>query len=403
MPLSTLRHQYSRVANQLAIQRHNRFVVRENAHGIAILDDYFPNLLTGFRVAEYNRYLELMPGAMVYSCDPSFSTDIRDYASRFPHLAPRVRYWDTRWNRISYLPARLAYCLFLNNAYRFLPLIEQHRLPFVFTLYPGGGFGLENAASDRKLERVCASPSLQKIIVTQTVTRDYLLRRQFCSPEQVVFIYGGVFPSDFYRDGPDSDRRHYPETKPTFDLCFVAHRYTPTGADKGYDIFVAVARLLAGEIPRARFHVVGDFGPETIPLAGVTDRFRFYGPVHREALREFYAGMDLILSPNAPFQLYEGGFDGFPTGCCIEAGMSGVAVFCTDPLSSNFAFEDGKELVILPREPAAIAALIARYHDVPEQLYALGANGRQAFLKRFDIDEQMAARVKVLAESSGIE
>ena len=42
--------------------------------------------------------------------------------------------------------------------------------------------------------------------------------------------------------------------------------------------------------------------------------------------------MDLIISPNVPFVLASGAFDGFPTACCMEAALSGTAMFVTDEL-----------------------------------------------------------------------
>ena len=48
----------------------------------------------------------------------------------------------------------LVYVNFLNNAIAYLPWLLEHRVPFVTTLYPGGGFGLHEAASDAKLAQL---------------------------------------------------------------------------------------------------------------------------------------------------------------------------------------------------------------------------------------------------------
>ena len=78
-----------------------------------------------------------------------------------------------------------------------------------------------------------------------------------------------------------------------------------------------------------------------------TGQVKFYGAQRTEFFPSFYSQMDLILAPNIPFTLLPGAFDGFPPGGCIEAGLSGVAVFCTDVLNQNIAFKDGEELVIV--------------------------------------------------------
>jgi lipopolysaccharide transport system ATP-binding protein len=109
-----------------------------------VLDDFFPNLLTGFRVAEYNALLERFPGLEIASSYGEFERVHAEYAARYPRHAGRV---------VAFRPgfcagAELAYLNFLNNAVQFLPELERERVPFVLTLYPGGGFGIDEPESD---------------------------------------------------------------------------------------------------------------------------------------------------------------------------------------------------------------------------------------------------------------
>lgn len=385
------RHQCGSLAQRASILLH-RARRSPDAGGLIILDDYFPNLLTGFRIAEFNEYLERFPTCHVYTSDPKFAANQPEYAQRFPHLAPRV----LPWSRYGYLRGRLAYGVFLRNTFEFLPAVEAHRLPFVFTLYPGGGFRLNDDGSDRMLRRVCESACFRGVIATQTVTRDYLIERHFCDPSQVHFIFGGVFPSDVFATGAVR-KQYFGQDKETLDICFVAHKYMAGGIDKGYDTFVEVARILAAEMEHARFHVIGGFGPDEIDVSDLGDRIRFYGSLYREEFTALYGRMDLILSPNRPFRLFPGSFDGFPTGCCIEAGLSGVAVFATDPLGCNIAFEDGAEIVLVPAEPRAIADRVHACCQDPERLYRIAAGGQRAFARLFDLEAQMGPRMKTLS------
>jgi lipopolysaccharide transport system ATP-binding protein len=119
-----------------------------------ILDDFFPNLLTGFRVAEYNAHLDAFPQLSVLSSVGDFADQHTEYAQRYPEHTNRVRPYAPGW----LAGAGLAYINFLNNAHQLLPALQQHQLPFVLTLYPGGGFGLNEAESDIKLQAVLASP-----------------------------------------------------------------------------------------------------------------------------------------------------------------------------------------------------------------------------------------------------
>jgi hypothetical protein len=108
--------------------------------------------------------------------------------------------------------------------------------------------------------------------------------------------------------------------------------------------------------------------------------------------------MDVILSPNVPHVLFPGAFDGFPTGACIEAGMSGVAVFCTDPLRQNIHFRNGEDIVIVSGGPEEIASRIRECRDDPEALYRLSARGQESFRTVFDIRAQMEPRIRILSE-----
>lgn len=90
--------------------------------------------------------------------------------------------------------------------------------------------------------------------------------------------------------------------------------------------------------------------------------------------------------------------DAFPTGSCIEAGLCGVAVLCTDPLNQNIAFKEGEEIIIVPREAEAICAIVDQYHDRPEDLYRLSEKGKKALEKAFGIETQMKPRPRKLSE-----
>lgn len=367
---------------------------------LVILDDAFPHLLTSFRIAEFNAHLERYPGSAVYSTgvsQPALSPHLtfrsvwKEYARRYPRLAPRV-HLGCRFSDVS---GGSAYATFLHNARAFLPQIERYRLPFAFTLYPGGGFFLDDPRSDEALRRVLGSPWFRQVIVTQPLTREYLLSRGLCPAERIESVFGVVLPADRF-DELDLPRRIYGKDKDTIDVCFVAHKYMPGGVDKGYDVFLAVARILAPRHPALRFHVVGPFGPPDGDLAGIEDRIRFHGSRPTSFFGPFYAGMDLILSPNAPFLLRKGSFDGFPTGCCAEAGLCGTAVFCTDELRQNAVFENGRDLVIVPRDATAIAELVDSHLNRYEGLVQLGERGRAAFRRVYDLDAQMQPRWQVL-------
>lgn len=368
---------------------------------LIIFDDAFPHLLTSFRIAEFNRYFEEFGSSLVHSTGNSFPSlgdhrpfeaIVEEYESAYPRFKDRVRRFDPRRK----LHADVLYSVFLQNAHVLLEIARRDNVPFVFTLYPGGGFRLNAPESDEKLRAVCSSPQMKKVIATQKVTRDYLVDGGFCRPEQVEFIYGGVFPAD--RLGTDhTPRKLYGRTKRTFDICFVAHKYMAGGIDKGYDVFVHVAQRLADR-DDIRFHVVGPFGPHDGEVTLLGDRIHFWGSQTTGFFSEFYGKMDIILAPNVPFVLYPGAFDGFPTGACIEAGLAGVGVFAADPLKLNIAFKDGQEIVIVPHDADATADIIRSYYRNYDRLCELAWRGRDAFRRVFSLDQQMGPRLKLLSD-----
>jgi glycosyltransferase involved in cell wall biosynthesis/predicted O-methyltransferase YrrM len=380
---------------------------------LVILDDVFPHPLSAFRIAEYEAYLERWPDTVVCSSATSFGAlnetrsfrEVHDeYVDRFPQYGARIMEFGENDNLAESLTkVSLAYTMFLHNANFFLDAVHAYNVPFVFTLYPGGRFQLNDESSDEKLRRVCSSPNLQKVIATQKVVYNYLLDKKLCDHQKIEFIYGGVFPLDRLLS-QSLPKQRYREDKETFDVCFVAHKYMPQGADKGYDVFVEVARLLSERHEDVSFHVVGPFDETDVEIGGLLKgRISFYGTRPTEFFPSFYSRMDAIISPNAPFLLAPGAFDGFPTGGCIEAGSCGVAVFCTDPLEQNVAFEDGEEIVIVPRDAGVISETVGWYHDHPEALRKLSGRGQEAFRRVFDMEAQMEPRLRILSMLMGRE
>jgi glycosyltransferase involved in cell wall biosynthesis len=172
----------------------------------------------------------------------------------------------------------------------------------------------------------------------------------------------------------------------------------PGGIGKGYDVFVEVARELCRLHDDIFFHVVGPFDKFDIDVSDLRGRIKFYGIKQTEFFPQFYAGMDIILAPTVPFVLRPGAFDGFPTGCCIEAGLCGVAVFCTDVLNLNIAFEDGEEIVIVPRDVQGICELIEKHYRDYDRLVQLARRGQEAFKRTFDLNNQLEKRFRILDE-----
>jgi len=373
----------------------------DTSNRLLILDDIFPHILSAFRIAEYNSYLENFGDARVYSTATafclvnetrSFKEVVKEYENNYPQCRGKVRKYTSRQD----LRSGLVYTIFINNAFKFVDVAERYGSPFVFTLYPGGGFCVGEKESDGKLRRVLSSASFRKVIATQQITYDYLIDQRLCPPSQIEFIYGGVLPSPSLASNM-LDKQRFQDNKGTFDICFVANKQTQRGVDKGYDIFIEVAKLLSKACMKMVFHVVGPFDASDIDVIDIKDKIRFYGWKNTDFFPEFYANIDIILSPNRHFVLAQGSFDGFPTGSCVEAGLCGVAVFCTDPLKQNIMFQEEEEIIIIPPIAQEICDRIHYFYHRPEDLYRLSSQGQQAFRKVFDLSRQMQPRIDILS------
>jgi len=372
-----------------------RFGLGRTETSLLILDDMFPHLLSSWRVAEYNGYLERYDKSVVHSTagafrvigdERSFTAVREEFVAQYPQFAGRVFPFELKLPR-----AQFAYFLFLHNVRHFLRILDKSRTPFAFTLYPG--FQINDESSDMLLRKVCASPNLKKIITTQKLSHEYVL--DFIEAEKVEFIYGGVFPSSKLITGAPP-RKYFQRDKATFDICFVAFKYMPKGIDKGYDVFVSVARALSRLYDNMQFHVVGRFDSSDIDVSDFKDRVHFYGMRQTDFFPHFHASMDLILSPNVPFVCRPGAFDGFPTGACMEAALCGVPVFCTDILKQNIVFKDGEEIVIVSRDTDEICELISHYYRNYDRLIQVGRRGQQAFERELGLDAQLPKRFRIL-------
>jgi glycosyltransferase involved in cell wall biosynthesis len=366
---------------------------------VAVFDDIFPQPLSAFRFEEFVSYLDLMPELKVYSDGRalpfvgetrSIEEMISDHTKRYSRHAGRI----SPLSNDALPDGAVAYTIFADNAHFYLTQMEQRRMPFAFTLYAGGGFGLERPDSDERLTRVFGSPWFRRVIATETITRDYLLAKKLCPAEKIIFILGGVIAR--YAFDPPRAKARFGSAKKNIDICFVAGRYAPTGADKGYDLFVDAANRLCAAGVDARFHVVGNFDPTIIDLGSAASRFSFYGLRLQDFFIEFYRHMDLVLAPTRPFVRRAGAFDSFPTAACVEAGLQEVAVVCTDQLGLNQILEDGREVVIVRPDAADIVDRLMQLIGDPERLAAIGEDGRKRMAEIFNSEVQIKPRVEML-------
>jgi glycosyltransferase involved in cell wall biosynthesis len=365
--------------------------------GLLILDDFFPNLLTGYRVAEYNALMRGSDAVRVLSSAEDFELQHARYAARYPEFAARVQRFDAA---AAPRKGEVVYLNFLSNAQRFLPWIERHGLRFAFTLYPGGGFGIGAEFSDAWLARVLASPNLGHVVTTQPVTelylQDFAQRRGLALPPRTA-IPGGP-ANDLYFDArAPGHGPYFGEGKPLLDIAFVAEKYMALGENKGYPAFAAAALALRS-LPHLRFHVVGGMTAEDIDVSALGDRIRFHGRLETAALQRFLTSVDIAVSLSRPGVLHAGNFDGFPTGSSVEASLAGAAIVASDALLQNPGYRDGTSIVLVEPEAGSVERALRALIDAPQRIGAIARAGQAFTRERYAPERQIAPRWALLSK-----
>lgn len=371
----------------------------------AIIDSVFPQKKPfAFRNAEINEYLKLINDCAAIAMKPTdsgendssayrlgidrqtFLDNKNGYSQYYPNNAKHVHYQGD----YKQFDIGLAYSFFLAETYLLLPFYKLHNIPFVFVLYPGGRFGLNSKKSDFMLQKIFESDQFRAVIVTQKITENYLLSKKLCDQSQIEYIYGGFVQ---FRKEEILKRKYFGAEKPVLDICFVGAKYSDRGVDKGYDVFIDFAKTYSQLHKNVQFHVIGGFDKNDIDTATLSGRIRFYGYLTPERLKNMYANVDILISPNRPNGLFPGNFDGFPIG--IDASYCGTALFVADELNMNIMYENGQELVVIKPTVRDVLTKIEEYYANPNHLVNLAKRGQAKTQMLFDINFQVDRRIRV--------
>lgn len=395
--------------------------VKNISTDLLIIDNFEPSFLkAGFRVEEINFLLKNIENSILLT----MSTDIYQYSNW--QIEPRLRwnhpmsYEEYSRNRLEYCDkyseldnkllfmnevgncnVKSAYILFLYNAYISLKFLEEKQIPFVFILYPGGGFGLNSKFSDHMLRTVCSSSMFRGCYCTQKIAYNYLIERKICETKYLYYHYGG----GLFQTEEIKQKIIYPINKKTIDIAFVAFKtdYNEFGMDKGYDLFILTARYIIKKYPYVHFHNVGTHGKEGFEylLDGLDDNFHFYGKQEADFFPEFYAKIDILLSPNRPFYREEGSFDGFPLG--VEASFHGALLVLSDPLNINTEYIDNNDFILIDTSEESIIKKIEYLINHPDLIYNISREGQLKTQQLFDINKQKDARLTFIEKHLGLQ
>ncbi|MDR6971587.1 glycosyltransferase [Leifsonia shinshuensis] len=361
--------------------------------GVVVLDDIFPDLATGFRVAEFNWLMRRNAVSRVLTTQPLLH-QLPPYAARYPEFVDRIGHYSKE----ELAGASLAWMTFLNNAAYYLDDLEETGTPFVVTLYPGGGLYLGDPEAERKLDRVLGSPLLRHVITTQPLVTEHVRER---APEVPVTEILGVVVSPLYLGPGAGFRTDYyapgsPDGTPALRLAFAAHKYTEGGRDKGYDLFLDTVRGLRDAGVPLDAHVIGGFSEGDLDVSDLADVLTFHGVLETAELRSAYSTMDLIVSPNRPGVLASHAFDGFPLGSVVEAALCGAGIVATDALDQNRMFMDGRNILIVQPDADDIVHRILELMEAPGGIARLAQAGLSVARRHYGVDSQLWGRLRVM-------
>lgn len=360
---------------------------------LLLYDTMYPNPITGFRVAEFSAYLQHYPNSMIFVNPldyPAFNQGRNDWENDVKSLPMPIQRKVNFIRNLRRTKPKLFYCVFLNNIYPNIDWIDKNNIPFIFTLYPGGGFNISDETALNKLKRVCGSKNLIGIIVTQQFTKDFLVKNNYCTADKIHFIFGGIIPQKSIESRRDI---FFNKNKNKLSICFCAAKYSEKGLDKGFDIFLDVCHYLSGKYDFIDFHVVGGFAKDDLSNDDLKSKVIFHGYKPYEELQHFFLSQDIILSPNRPFTLSDGAFDGFPLGTVVEAALNGVYPIITDELKQNNVFFEDEVLICKPDAADFVRKIES---IIGEDFEKLTRKTIHKFREIYSHENQLEARIKIL-------
>lgn len=381
------------------INRHFQFVKYPLKRNLLIIDDTFPDVHAEYKLSEfqyYNKHIEKtyiitdLFSIKHFNINENFESLYSKYLKTYPKSKIKIKELKLFTN-INY---KFAYCLFYNNIIRYYKFFEVHKISFGYTLYPGGGFTLENEFIKKKLSEINNSVYCKFVIVNQKTTKRFLLENNICSELKIVYIPGTPLLLSEKEDR--KNKLFYKIGKPTFDLAFIASKYTTGGLDKGFDVFCEVCAFFEKKYPFFKFHVIGNFDRNDVPENLKVESLIFYGLQPKEIIEEIMMEIDIVISPNRPNVLGKGFFDGFPLAASALCGFLGVPLMLTDHLNENTFLTNNEDFFLINTNVEEIVTKIEEIIKKPEVLKKISEKSKNKFAEFYSVRNQLESRLELI-------
>lgn len=369
-------------------------------YNILIVDNVFPSFYSPFRTEEFMNYFKEFKNVYCLSTwkaipkeDPNTGDElIEQFEQRCPEYKGKIiNIEDENYiDKINKLENKLAVLTLLENVTEELDFLEKNKIPFIFTLYPGGGFNIDNNDINEKLKKIFSSKCFKKVIVNDKRIQKYLLDNKLCDKKQIKMISGMVTPKEMFKVR-NRCKKHYMEGKNTLDICFADYEYFSNEREDGFEIFIEVARLLK-EYKNIKFHVVGRRTPDDLDIRDIRSNIKFYGVKIPEWFIKFYKNIDIVISPNRVDNFAEN----IPNDLCVQAMLNEVLVMCRDTEKTCTKFIDGENYIKIGTDAREISKKIEELYNEPRKIIDIAKRAQKKANKFYSYETQMFPRYNLI-------
>ncbi|MFC5038100.1 glycosyltransferase family 4 protein [Tianweitania sediminis] len=254
-----------------------------------------------------------------------------------------------------------------------LAVVRTEHLPYLLT----------DPIQKAQYRAMCLSVD-QRIAVSQSVLDTHA--GQGSGP--MALVHNGVAP----RGGDAADAKAVRATIAVREhekLLLTVARLT---AQKGHDVLLAAAPAVLAAHPAARFVLVGRGSEqvnieEAIERAGLQNSIQVLG--QRDDVEALLAAADLFVLPSR--------FEGLPLAL-LEAMSAGLPIAATAVAGTLEALGLQHPFLARADDPAALAAVIIKALDQPDEAQQAAKAARQRYLSRFTDDGMAAETAAVYAD-----
>lgn len=372
----------------------NSFFQRKN--DIVIFDDFLPSSLSPWRSYEFHEIAKNFKKVKIicdattfqnYNQGKSFEENFKLLKEQYPFFKNVISKTKKHYK----VKADLAYTLFYNNIIKHFDYIEENKIPFAFTLYPGGGFVFNDKAINENLKKICSSNLFKGVVVNQYITKEYLIENGITVEDKITLIPGVSL-------NLNGDFKSVEKDNSVIKIVFFANKYTVGGKDKGFDVFQKIIFQLIENKQNILPVVIGNFSKDDLEIKELSDKIIFKGVLNEAAYQKELESTHIFISPNQPNILAPGAFDGFPLSTAIAAALANNVLFLTDHFneSEKIGFIDKVDYFKLTNSLEDNISLIEKVIDNINLIKEISQNGKNKTLNLYSFNNQIQPRIEFL-------